>query len=84
MTNNIGQIGKQVAGLLKEAKEKNESALTKANDLLAQRQTRQVLVFFRCSFLPLEIANQFRDAVRLRASVYRVIVAEELGHASRL
>src|SRR6266404_4519426 len=40
--------------------------------------------FYRCSFLPLEIANQFGDAVRLRTNVFRVIVAEELGHASRL
>jgi hypothetical protein len=36
----INEVGRQVAELLKEAKEKNESALAKANDLLAQRQTK--------------------------------------------
>jgi hypothetical protein len=38
-TTDINEIGKQVAELLKEAKEKNESTLAKAKDVLAQRHT---------------------------------------------
>jgi len=40
--------------------------------------------FFNRGCVSLMIPKQFRDVVRLRANVFRVIVAEEFGQASRL
>ena len=34
--------------------------------------------FYSRSFLPLEIADQFGDAVRLRTNIFGVLVAEKL------
>jgi hypothetical protein len=40
--------------------------------------------FFSRSFRPLVITDQLRHEVRLRAGIPRVLVAKELGQASRL
>lgn len=41
--------------------------------------TRQVLVFFKHAFIPLEVANKFPEAVRFLAGNLGVLFAEIFG-----